>query len=83
MYDNKAYGLGLPVIKNNLVDEEQTKIVERELFWEIYGRYSASYPKVRFLILLLLGFSTIMFLIVLIQNIISGIILLNPLLGVR
>jgi uncharacterized protein YlbG (UPF0298 family) len=72
MYNNKAYGLGMPVIVNNSVDEEQTKIVEKELFWEVFGRYSASFPKVRFLILTLLGISAVLFSIVLIQNIISG-----------
>lgn len=71
-YNNKSFGLGLPILSNNIEDKQQTSLVEKELFWEVFGRYSASFSFVRIVILILLGISTILFSIVLIQNIIAG-----------
>jgi len=75
-YNNKAFGLGMPIIINNNEDEVQTRIVEKELYWEVFGRYSASFPKIRMTILGLLSLSTILFIIVLVQNIYNGFLLL-------
>lgn len=46
-HSNKFFSLGLPIIKDGAIDETQTSIVEKELFWEVFGRYSASYPIVK------------------------------------
>lgn len=66
------YCLSLPIIINNQENIEETLIVEKELFWEVFGRYSASYPKIRLLILILLFASGVLFLIVLFENIYTG-----------
>ena len=74
MHGGEFFTMGLPILKeDNEVDKDQTQIVVQELFWEVFGRYSSAFPIIRLIILILLIFSTILFLIVLFQNIISGI----------
>ncbi|NOU18020.1 MAG: hypothetical protein HOO91_10750 [Bacteroidales bacterium] len=72
IHDSKAFGLGLPILNQNSEDKEKTDLVEKELFWEVFGRYSASFPIIRLIILILLSISAFLFSIVLVQNIISG-----------
>ena len=76
LYENKAYSLGLPRLTNQPEELDQTKLVEQEIFWEVFARYSASSPIIRLIILILLAISGILFGIVLLQNIVSGICLI-------
>jgi len=71
--EDKSYKMGLPIIKqDDFIDTEVTSIVEKELFWEVYGRLSRSRIIVRLLILILLITCGVLFLIVFLQNIIAG-----------
>jgi len=73
IYNEKAYSLGMPRLSNeSTIDSKETEIVEKGLFWEVFGRYSASKSWARFIILILLSLSGILFVIVLLQNVIKG-----------
>ncbi len=72
-YKSKIYSLGMPILNSdNELDIEQTKEVERELFWEVFGRYSTIRKPVRIVILILLLLSLLSFSFALYENIISG-----------
>lgn len=72
-YSNQDYSLGMPILFNKKeIDRENTDNVEREIFWEIFGRYSSSKPFWRGVIILLLFLSLICFSIPVVQNIIKG-----------
>lgn len=71
-YNELSYYLGLPIVEDGHINKGKTEIAEREIFWEVFGRFSSSRRFVRFLILLCLIISLICFLIVLIQNVIAG-----------
>ena len=73
-YNETKYALSLPILdSSNKIDEKETEIVEREIFWEVFGRFSSSKKGIRILIIILLILSGICFGIVFVQNIISGI----------
>lgn len=72
VYKEKSYKLALPVIESGNINDEKTEIREREIFWEIFGRFSSSRRLLRFLILLFLVISGVLFSIVFIQNIMNG-----------
>jgi len=72
-YEKKTYLLALPILTNHsIVSMELTNIAEKEIFWEIYGRFSSSKYQIRFLIEVLLVLSLIFFLIVLGEHIYAG-----------
>ena len=71
-YKDNVYSLSMPSEIQRLNREE----VERDLFWEIFGRFSSSKIVVRFFIKYLLLISGGLFAFVLYQNIVSGVKLL-------
>jgi len=72
-FDNKNYEFALPILTNETEDKEKTEIAVREIFWEIFGRFSSSKVFVRGLIHFLLLLSLITFSITFIQSICTGI----------
>jgi len=72
-YGDKTYSLALPNIANGKIDVSKTDIMESEIFWEIFGRFSSSKKIIRLIIIVLLSISALLFSYVLIQNIYSGI----------
>jgi DNA repair photolyase len=74
-HDQKWYSLGMPRLDSeNIICNETTDRVEKELFWEVFGRYSASSPKIRLAILIMLCTSAILFLVVFSQHIYHGLV---------
>jgi len=72
-YENKMYEFALPILANNQNEDEiKTTIAIREIFWEIFGRFSSSNLFIRGVIQLLLIISLVTFAIPFIQSIISG-----------
>lgn len=74
-FEDTEYSLGMPILYDNnkhVFDQERTDIAEREIFWEIFGRYSSSKLFWRGLIIFLLFLSLICFSIPVFQNIIKG-----------
>jgi hypothetical protein len=68
-YEGKNYGLGMPVLgSDNTIKPDS----EKGVFYELFGRYSASREKSRLAISIFLNISLCFFLIVLIQHIWSG-----------
>lgn len=65
--DGTSYRFGMPIIGNDNLDES-----EKDVFYEIFGRYSESRWVARLLIKIFLGISLVLFLIVLVQHICSG-----------
>ena len=68
-YNQKTYSFSMPRLKDKEENENLTEIAEREVFWEVFGRFSSSERPIRLLIIGLLYLSGIFFGIVLIQNI--------------
>ena len=71
-HNGESYSLGMPVIENEEIDEKMTDLVEREIFWEIFGRYSTSKTLWRGTIISFLMLSLICFIIPVVQNILKG-----------
>lgn len=71
-YQSKTYSLALPIIINHKIAESSTAIAEKEIFWEIFGRFASSQYIVRFCIYVLLIISLLLFTWVLLENIITG-----------
>lgn len=71
-HENKRYVLGMPILDNNEINQEKTDLAEKEIFWEIFGRFSTSNSTVRFLIIICLFLSLIFFAIPVGQNIAEG-----------
>jgi hypothetical protein len=67
--DNKSYRFGMPIITEGKEDAEKTEIAVREIFWEIFGRFSSSKPALRIIILVLLFLALLLFLFAIGQNI--------------
>jgi len=65
------YEFGMPRLLDNSLDKEATEIAEREIFWELFGRYSSSRKYVRMIISILLAFSIALFGFVVLQYMIS------------
>jgi hypothetical protein len=74
MFKNKEvnYKFSMPILVNDKEDKELTEIAVREIFWEIFARFSDSKFGIRLLIQILLIFSLITFAIPFIQSICSG-----------
>ncbi|WP_353163775.1 hypothetical protein [Empedobacter brevis] len=71
-YQTIKYEFALPIIDGDNEDEAKTTIAVREIFWEIFGRFSSSKIVVRGVIQFLLIISLVTFAIPFIQSIISG-----------
>ncbi|MGE5942815.1 MAG: hypothetical protein ACM31G_00615 [Flavobacteriales bacterium] len=71
-YKDEKYTFAMPILFNNQENGQLTEIAVREIFWEIFARFSASKLGIRFAIQALLIFSLITFAIPLIQSIVSG-----------
>ena len=71
-YKDEYYNFAMPILINNHENEILTEIAVREVFWEIFARFSASKFGVRFLIQVLLMISLITFAFPFIESIISG-----------
>ncbi len=71
-YKDQNYRFGMPIIEENEENEELTNIAEREIFWEVFARFSSSKFGVRLVIQILLIFSLILFAIPFVESIISG-----------
>lgn len=65
--DGKSYKFGMPITENDTANES-----EKDIFYEIFGRYSESRWCARLFIKLFLAISLVLFLIVLGQHIFSG-----------
>lgn len=65
--DEKAYEFSMPINKNDTAADS-----ERDVFYEIFGRYSESRRHARLFIKIFLGISLVFFLIALGQHIFSG-----------
>ncbi|MGH1385955.1 hypothetical protein [Kordia sp.] len=72
IYKNEKYKFSMPILIDNNEDKHLTEIAVREIFWEVFARFSASKFGVRFAIQSFLIASLITFSIPLIQSIISG-----------
>jgi hypothetical protein len=71
-YKDEQYKFSMPILSDNQENETLTEIAVREIFWEIFARFSASKLGVRFVIQALLIFSLITFTFPFIESIISG-----------
>lgn len=71
-YQNNTYVLEMPIVKKGIENENLTIIAEREIFWEIFGRFSSANKTTRLIINFFLVVSGILFSIVFSQNIIKG-----------
>lgn len=65
--DDKSYEFGMPILSSTCNNES-----EKDVFYELFGRYSESHYKVRFIIKVLLIISLLLFLWVLIEHIFNG-----------
>lgn len=65
--DGRSYKFGMPIIENGIEREP-----EKDIFYEIFGRYSESRWLARLFIKIFLGISLVLFLIVLGQHICTG-----------
>lgn len=65
--DEKTYEFAMPINENDTAAES-----EKDVFYEIFGRYSESRRNARLFIKIFLGISLVLFLIALVQHIFSG-----------
>tara|TARA_R110001632_G_scaffold35828_4_gene90407 strand:- start:78700 stop:79422 length:723 start_codon:yes stop_codon:yes gene_type:complete len=65
--ENSSYQFGMPII-----DIKNNNNIEKDIFYEIFGRYSESRSISRFFIFLLLSIALVLFLVTLAQHIING-----------
>jgi hypothetical protein len=65
--DDESYEFGMPILPNT--DNQES---EKDVFYELFGRYSESHYAVRVIIKVLLIFSLVLFLCVLIEHILNG-----------
>jgi hypothetical protein len=76
-YQEKTYSLELPRLDaSGKIDKGATEVAEKEIFWEVFGRFSSSKSAVRLIIIGLLFISLVLFSIVLLQNIWTGLLYL-------
>lgn len=71
-YKDEQYKFSMPILSDNQENQTLTEIAVREIFWEIFARFSASKFGVRFAIQTLLIISLITFAFPFIESIISG-----------
>lgn len=73
-FENNQYSFGMPILDHlQREDAPLTTIAEREVFWEVFGRFSSSKKAARYSIIVLLYLSVIFFSIVFAQHIWEGI----------
>lgn len=72
-YKNQNYQFAMPIINNEKEDENLTDIAVREVFWEVFARFSSSKFGIRLIIQVLLISSLVLFTIPFVQTILSGI----------
>lgn len=65
--DDKSYEFGMPILSSTCNNES-----EKDVFYELFGRYSESHYEVRLIIKVLLIISLLLFLWVLIEHIFNG-----------
>lgn len=70
--NDKYYKLSLPHFKNKIIENGLDDQADKGMFYEIFGRYSESRAIARITILVLVMISFILFMIVLLQHILSG-----------
>jgi hypothetical protein len=71
-HNDEEYKFSMPILTDNKENEPLTEIAVREIFWEVFARFSASKLGIRFAIQILLIISLITFAIPFIESIISG-----------
>lgn len=72
-YNEEYYKFAMPITNGNgPKDDTHGDISEKEVFWEIFGRFSEQHAKSRILISILLRLSLLLFSIVLLQHIDAG-----------
>ena len=72
-HGDKSYSFALPVLtETGEISNDKTLIAEKEIFWEVFGRFSSSRYIVRFIISILLILSLLLFGWVLLENIYTG-----------
>jgi hypothetical protein len=74
MFKSKSicYKFSMPIVVNEKEDKELTEIAVREVFWEVFARFSDSKFGIRLIIQLFLIISLITFSIPFIESIVSG-----------
>lgn len=74
-YQDKTYILGMPIVNEaGEFQEKETDVAEKEIFWEVLGRFSSSKKDVRELIKFFLLISLVCFLFVFGQHIWAGLV---------
>lgn len=72
-YEKKNYEFSMPILDSKGdEDDVKTRIAVREIFWEIFGRFSSSKPITRGIIRVLLIIALILFTITLVQSVINA-----------
>lgn len=72
-FEKNLFALFIPILDSTgLEDKNSTEIAEREIFWEVFGRFSSSLRGIRLIITALLIVSGIFFIIAISQNISSA-----------
>jgi len=71
-HNGKNYKMGLPIIENKIESKDKTAIAEREIFWELFGRFSSSRKYMRLTISILLVLSALLFAWTLGEHIYTG-----------
>jgi energy-coupling factor transporter transmembrane protein EcfT len=71
-HQNEKYKFGMPIIAGGKESKELTDIAVRELFWEVFARYSASKFGIRLTIQILLMISLVTFAYPFCESIYSG-----------
>lgn len=59
-FENKKYQIAMPILSDGILDKEATENAEREIFWEIFGRYSSKFPVIRGLMITMLTISALL-----------------------
>lgn len=73
LFSGKVYKFSMPILNNQKeIDSSATSTADKEIFWEIFGRFASSKFGIRITIMFLLSISTILFSFVLIQNILEA-----------
>lgn len=61
LLENRKYQIAMPILESGKIDKDATENAEREIFWEIFGRYSSKFPFVRWFMIAMLTISTALF----------------------
>lgn len=71
-HNGKEYSFAMPRVDSNGHESTAlTEIAEREVFWEIFGRYSSSKPLIRWIVRALLVVAALLFIFTVLQHVIS------------